>query len=56
MNLHSKQKFCAPHFTMLWSERNPVVRGAGYAVTVICDQSHVLVANAQPPVSRVKRE
>lgn len=49
INLPRRTKFAKPHFTMLWSERNPVVRFPGATVTVIADQSHTLTDKAQPP-------
>merc|ERR1711991_182343 len=62
LNLPAKNKMCKPYFTMLWSEKNPVVvsEDKKSKVTVICDQSKIVVKESRqvtpPPDSWASQE
>jgi len=59
LNLDSKHKFAKPYFTMLWSEKNPVVKSEDGKVniTVIADEAQKIAkAQASPPDSWASQE
>lgn len=52
INLPSASKRKQPYFTMLWSEKNPVIELANAKITVIADAAHEFLPpgqSAQPP-------
>lgn len=49
MNLPAKHKMCKPHFSMLWTEKNPVITGDGFKIAVIADEAKALTTHAQSP-------
>ncbi len=49
LNLPAASKKANPYFTMLWSEKNPVLRAPGSTVTVIADEAKQFSAAVQPP-------